>query len=120
MGGFNGNIEQLTIRNNNYRKVLNTTHDQQLVLMALKKGEDIPKEKHHGSQFIRIEEGTGVAYINKKRYNLHDGIALVIPPNAVHYIKATDNLKLYSIYSPPEHPAGLVQRRQPICEHNVH
>lgn len=109
---FKGNIEVLTIRNNNYRKVLSTTRTQQLVLMALKQGEDIPKEKHNGTQFIRVESGTGVAYVGRHRYNLSDGTALVIPPNATHYIKATDGLKLYTIYSPPEHSAGLVQRRQ--------
>ena len=117
---FKGNIEQITIHNNNYRKVLNTTPTQQLVIMALKQDEDIPKEKHNGTQFIRVETGTGVAYVYTKsgnlkhRYNLSDGSAIVIPPDTFHYIKSTGNLKLYTIYSPPEHPKGLIQRRQII------
>lgn len=109
---FKGNIEQLTINNTYYRKVLNTTPNQQLVLMALKKTEDIPKEKHHGTQFIRVEEGTGYAIIGGHKYKLSDGIVVVIPPHTWHYIKATSNLKLYTIYSPPEHEHELIQKRQ--------
>lgn len=113
---FKANIEKLTIRNRNYRKVLNTTPNQQLVLMSLLSTEDIPKEKHVGTQFIRVEKGTGVAKVKNKEMRLSDGDALVIPPHTWHYIKATSELKLYTIYSPPAHHPGLVQRRQPTEE----
>jgi mannose-6-phosphate isomerase-like protein (cupin superfamily) len=90
----------------------------QIVLMALIPGEDIPKEVHDGTQFIRVEAGTGIAIVDGRRYMLKDGISLTIPAGAKHYIKnnSKDNkaLKLYSIYTPPEHPEGLKQVNQPL------
>ena len=115
---FNKNIESLTLKNENYRKVLHTDKGKsQLVIMSLIPGEDIPKELHNDvSQFFRIESGKGVAIIDGKRYNLKDGIALIIPPGTEHYIKNTSSsepLKLYSIYSPDNHPYNKVNKRQP-------
>ena len=101
---YKNNIEKQTAKNKAYRKILKTTKQMQLVLMYIPTGKDIPKETHKNvSQFIRIESGRGVAYIGNVRYNLKDGDALIIPPNTPHYIKSTDNLKLYTIYAPPEH-----------------
>ena len=111
------NIEKATLENEYYRKVLDTTKQTQLVLMSLLPTEDIPEEKHKNTtQFIRVEQGTGVAVVNNKRFNLKDGDILVIPENTKHYIKATGNkpFKLYSLYSPPEHPVGLIHKRQPM------
>ncbi len=116
------NIESLTVKNKNYRKVLHTNKYQQLVLMSLNPSEDIPIEKHVGSQFIRIEKGRGRARIWKasgisKDYILKDGVSLIIPPKHKHYIWNTskdEDLKLYSIYSPPEHQPGLINKRQPF------
>lgn len=101
---YKNNIEKQTVENKAYRKILKTTPQLQLVLMHVPTGEDIPKETHKGiTQFIRVESGRGVAYIKNKRYNLKDGDAIIIPPNTAHYIKSTDNLKLYTIYAPPAH-----------------
>ena len=112
---FSINIEKATLRNNNYRKVLDTNKYQQLVLMSLNPGEDIPLESHDGSQFFRIEKGRGVAEIDGKRVLLKDGTSLTVPKNTQHYIKNTSStqpLKLYSIYSPPQHPKNTTNRRQ--------
>lgn len=117
---MNTNIEKDTLKNNNYRKVVHTNKFQQIVLMSLIVGEDIPMESHNGSQFFRIEKGSGSAVIEtpkgKKRVILRDGVVLVVPPNTRHSIKNTSkktSLKLYSIYSPPQHPSKTINRRQP-------
>jgi mannose-6-phosphate isomerase-like protein (cupin superfamily) len=107
---FKANIEKLTLNNRYYRKVLHTTPQQQLVLMNLKPHEEIGMEKHsYITQFIRVEDGTGKAIINKREYRLKDGDALVIPPNTTHNIIAGKiGLKLYTIYSPPEHDSNTI------------
>lgn len=113
---FKGDIEHLTLKNTYYRKVINTTPTMQLVLMSIKPGQEIGREKHaETSQFIRIEGGKGVAYVGRKKYLLKDGDAIVIPPGKTHNIINTGNedLKLYSIYAPPEHPKGRKQRNKP-------
>lgn len=112
---FKGNIEKLTIKNNNYRKVINTTKHSQLVLMSLLPKEEIGEETHpHTTQFIRIEKGHASAHIKNKKYNLKDGDAIVIPPNSNHNIIniGKGKLKLYSIYSPPEHPKNTIQKHK--------
>ena len=109
------NIEKDTLNNTDYRNVLYTTEQNQVVLMSLNQGEDIPEEIHPTTtQFIGIESGKGLAVINDKEYELTDGISLDIPAGAKHYISNTDDkpLKLYTVYSPPEHDDGLVQSRQ--------
>ena len=121
MNAYHKNIEKETLKNNNYRKVIYTVPDKnQLVFMSLNVGEDIPKEIHpHISQFFRVEKGEGLAIIDGKKYKLKDGSGLIIPPGAQHYIKntsKTDKLKLYSIYSPPNHPPNRVNKRQPKTE----
>lgn len=116
---FTIDIEKATLENNNYRKVLKTTNNQQLVLMSLIPGEDIPKEIHQDiDQFIRVEAGTGKVIIGKNQNvesEVKDGTSVTIRGGTWHRIvnTGTDSLKLYSIYSPPEHPAGLIQYRQP-------
>lgn len=116
---FYANIEKLTLENNHYRKVIDTNEYQQLALMSLAHLEDIPVEVHEGSQFIRVEEGKGLAIVGNKKILLKDGVSLVIPPGKKHYIKNTANcghLKMYTIYSPPEHKPGTVMRRQCNCK----
>jgi len=115
------NIEKDTIDNTNYRKVISTTLHDQVVLMSLEPGEDIPLETHDGSQFIRFEKGKGRAVLAGKEYELSDGISLHIPAGMKHYIQQTGNepLKLYAVYSPPEHPDGLIQPRQQEYIENV-
>ena len=104
MSGYKINIENKTTTNKYYRNVLNTTPQMQLVVMSIKN--DIPMEKHTNiTQFIKIEKGTGFIIIDDKKYKIKNGDCVVIPPNTLHYIKNTgkEPLKLYSIYTPPQH-----------------
>jgi mannose-6-phosphate isomerase-like protein (cupin superfamily) len=112
---FNINIEKSTLKNKHYRKVLYTDKYQQLVLMSLNVGEYIHREKHNGSQFFRIESGTGVAEINDKRILLKDGVSLIVAPHTYHKIINTSKkhpLKLYSVYSPAQHAPNTINERQ--------
>ena len=123
MKPYHRNIEKETIKNDNYRKVLYTVKGKnQLVLMSLNPGEDIPEEVHSKiSQFFRVEAGKGYAKIDGKRYTLKDGFTIIIPPGSKHYIKntsKTEKLKMYSIYSPENHPEELVNKRQPLYDHH--
>jgi mannose-6-phosphate isomerase-like protein (cupin superfamily) len=112
MGAYLTDIEEKTIKNNNFREVLNTTPQSQLVVMALQAGEEIGMEVHNDiDQFLRIEAGTGKAVLDGKEYPLKDGSAVVVPAGVEHNIINTSKnepLKLYSIYTPPEHPDGTV------------
>jgi mannose-6-phosphate isomerase-like protein (cupin superfamily) len=114
---FLDNIDELTRRNRDYRRVLFTSQQQQLVLMSIgPQDRGIPEEVHpHTTQFIRVEEGQGVAIINGKERPLKTDDALMVPAGVRHEIRQRGAyvLKLYSIYSPPEHPEDLVQRRRP-------
>lgn len=114
--GFDVNIEDKTIKNENYREVLYTTPQTQLVVMSLKPKEEIGEEVHSKTtQFIRVEKGTGKAIIGGKETALKDGISVVIPAGTKHNIINTGDseLKLYTLYSPPEHKDGLIQKMKP-------
>ena len=115
---FCKNVEKLSLDNKNYRHV-KYTHPKglQFVLMSLKPKEEIGMELHKTiDQFIRIEQGTGELQIKTKdkikKYKLTDGFGLIIPSGTWHNIinKGKDELKLYSIYTPPEHKDGLKER----------
>jgi mannose-6-phosphate isomerase-like protein (cupin superfamily) len=119
---YRQNIETKTIENNNYRKVLYTTPEMQLVVMSIKGGDEIHEEIHvNKSQFIRVESGKGYIKLwdknlkTTKTLRLHDGICVIIPPNTKHYLKNSGNedLKLYSIYSPPEHNINRIDKIKP-------
>lgn len=117
------NIEQETITNNFYRKVVFTSDNQQLVLMNIKPGEDVEFEVHaNNDQFIRIEQGTGTLIIGsnkEKSYDLFDGISAIIPANTWHQIINTSinhPLKLYTIYSPPHHPTNHIDVDRPCSK----
>ena len=114
MKTFSVNIEKATIKNVNYRKVIYTDENIQIALMGLIEGEDIPFETHYGTQFIRVESGRGLAIVEGKKYNLEDGSSITIPPHHKHYVKnnSKEILKLYTIYSPPEHKPGTIQESQ--------
>lgn len=113
---FVGNIKNLTLENDAYRKVLFTTITQQLVLMCLLPQEDIGNETHiTTTQFIRIESGTGKCVLNGVEYPLKDDSVIVIPPGTHHNIINTSSdtkMKLYTIYSPPEHNTTTVQLKK--------
>jgi mannose-6-phosphate isomerase-like protein (cupin superfamily) len=112
--GYVTNIERDTLSNEDYRRVVFTGRNAQLVLMNLRPGEEIGQEIHEGhDQFIRVEGGRGVAILAGKEHTLTDGIALVIPAGVEHNVintSADSPLRLYTLYSPPEHPDGTVHR----------
>lgn len=112
-GSLHVNLEKETLENNNYRKVIYTNPGgMQLVLMSLKIGQDIGSEVHHDiDQFIRVEKGNALAIINNIKYELNDGYSIMIPKGSNHNIINTGNteLKLYTIYSPPEHKHGKTE-----------
>lgn len=114
MNGYVSNIERDTLANEDFRRVLFTGPNIQLVLMTLRPGEEIGLEIHDGhDQFIRVEAGTGVALLNAERNALAEGSAVVIPAGVEHNVintSADAPLKLYTLYSPPEHPQGTVHR----------
>jgi mannose-6-phosphate isomerase-like protein (cupin superfamily) len=114
MVGYVTNIEQDTLDNEDYRRVLFTGNNTQLVLMTLKPGEEIGRETHEEhDQFIRIEAGTGLAQLNREEHVLGDGTAVVIPAGVEHNIintSSSEPLRLYTLYSPPEHPDGTLHR----------
>jgi len=116
MKGYVTNIERDTLANADYRRVLFTGPNTQLVLMTLQPGEEIGLEKHaEHDQFIRIEAGTGVAVLEGLEHALSDGVAVVIPAGVEHNVINTskvDQMRLYTLYSPPEHPDGTVIRRK--------
>ncbi|MFH1276164.1 MAG: cupin domain-containing protein [Candidatus Woesearchaeota archaeon] len=112
---YTTNIEKETLDNENYRKVLFTGTKIQLVVMSLKLGEDIPMEVHHETdQFLRIEAGKAYVKIGDEEFNLKDDDIVIVPAGQQHYVKNTGNkeLKLYSIYTPPEHAEGTIHKTQ--------
>ncbi|HJR54784.1 MAG TPA: cupin domain-containing protein [Gemmatimonadota bacterium] len=112
MAGYVTNIERDTIANKDFRRVVFTGPNTQLVLMTLQPGEDIGLETHDGhDQFIRVEAGRGYVQLNGRRSDLEDGSAVVIPAGVEHNVMNTSDdeaLRLYTLYSPPEHPDGTV------------
>jgi mannose-6-phosphate isomerase-like protein (cupin superfamily) len=111
--GYKQNIEQETLENNNFRKVLYTGEHMQLVLMSLKPSEDIGMETHtENDQFFRFEKGNGKVVIGETEYDVKDGDAVVIPSGTEHNIintSDTEELKMYTIYSPAHHKDGIVR-----------
>lgn len=118
------NIEKETLANDYYRKVVYTTYINkdknqglQVVLMSLNPGEDIPEEIHENHvQFFRFEAGTGIVKVGRKIVHVKDGDEVVVPANKKHYVANTSKtsaLKLYTIYTPPEHAPNRVNKRQP-------
>ncbi len=111
MKGYYIDLEDVTRENENFRKVLFTSNHLQLVLMTIKPGEEIGLETHkEHDQFIRVEQGEGKAFISDDEFFLRDGSAVIIPAGNEHNIINTGagNLKLYTLYSPAEHPDGTV------------
>lgn len=108
------NIEKKSLENNYFREVLFTAPHSQLVVMSIAPGEDIGMETHKDiDQFIRVEAGIGQAILNGKEYNLENGSAVVIPAGTAHNIvnrSKSEALKLYTIYSPPNHPQGTINK----------
>jgi mannose-6-phosphate isomerase-like protein (cupin superfamily) len=112
--GFKSNIEKETLSNTNFRRVLYTGRYSQLVLMSLKPGEEIGEEVHKTvDQFFRFEKGEGIVAIDGVKQKVGDGDAVIVPAGARHNVRnasKTAELKLYTIYSPPEHQDGTVRK----------
>jgi mannose-6-phosphate isomerase-like protein (cupin superfamily) len=113
MKGYKTNIEEATKENNNFRQVLYTGKYSQLVLMSLKPGEEIGSEVHNDiDQFFRFEDGQGKVVIDGIEHEVEDGFAVIVPAGAEHNVINTssdEDLKLYTIYSPPEHKEGTLR-----------
>ena len=124
MRGHVTNIERDTLENEDFRRVLFTGPNTQLVLMTLQPGEDIGLETHDGhDQFIRVEAGAGVALLNGEESALEDGTSVVIPAGVEHNVvntSADEPLRLYTLYSPPEHPDGTVHHTKQEAEAAEH
>ena len=121
MKGFKSNIEKDTLENRNFRKVLYTGHNLQLVLMSLKVSEDIGEETHlHNDQFFRFESGTGKCIIDSNEYGVKDGDVIVVPSGAKHNIinVGTTELKMYTLYGPPNHENGTIRITKEDAEKN--
>ncbi|MBU0660626.1 cupin domain-containing protein [Patescibacteria group bacterium] len=112
MKGYIVDLEKETLLNTDYRRVLYTTKNSQLVLMCIEPGDEIGAEVHELDQFIRVEEGEGKAIMDGVEHELSDGVAIVIPAGMDHNVinVGEDNLKLYSVYTPPEHKDGTVHK----------
>jgi mannose-6-phosphate isomerase-like protein (cupin superfamily) len=120
MTGYVVDIERATEENDFFRKVVFTAPHSQLVVMTLKPGEDIGLETHHDvDQFIRIEEGEGESVLDGARAPLSSDDAVVVPAGVRHNIvntSATMPLRLYTVYSPANHPEGTVHRTKADAE----
>ena len=121
MTGFVGDIEKLTEKNKFFRQVLYTGKYAQLVVMCLQPGEEIGNEIHHTvDQFFRIEEGEAKFVFNDNEVHLvHDGDAVIVPAGTFHNVlnnSTKERLKLYTLYSPPNHPDGTVHKTKAEAE----
>jgi mannose-6-phosphate isomerase-like protein (cupin superfamily) len=118
--GFNTNIEDDTLENDKFRKVLYTGHNLQLVLMTLKPGEDIGFEVHNNDQFFRFEAGNGKVVINDTEYAVSDGSGIIVPAGSNHNIINTGEkaLQLYTLYGPPHHKDKTVHNTKEEAEND--
>ncbi|HEY6625545.1 MAG TPA: cupin domain-containing protein [Ignavibacteriaceae bacterium] len=118
MKGYVQNIESISIENEEFRKVLYTAKNCQLVVMALKPNEEIGAEVHKLDQFFRVEEGTGETVLDGVRSEISAGFAVLIPAGINHNIINTGSvpMKLYTIYSPPNHRDGVVHHTRADAE----
>jgi mannose-6-phosphate isomerase-like protein (cupin superfamily) len=120
MASYVGNIEDATLQNHFFHQVLFTSKHVQLVVMCLKPGEEIGLEVHDSvDQFFRFEKGQGKVIINGEESLVTDGFSVIIPAGAQHNVintSTTDDLKLYTLYSPPNHPDGTTHKTKAEAE----
>ena len=120
--GYVSDIEKATTENKDFRRVLYTGKYCQLVLMSLKPGEEIGEEVHDDvDQFFRFEEGEGKVVIDDHESTVKDGSGVIVPSGAKHNVvntSKTADLKLYTIYSPPEHQDKIVRHTKKEAEEN--
>ena len=111
--GYVTDIEKDAFANDDFRRVLYTTKLSQLVLMHIEVGQDIGEEVHDVDQFLRIEMGQGKAVLDGVEHELSDGLSITVPAGTKHNVINTSPempLKLYTVYSPPNHKDGLVHK----------
>ncbi|NMC30790.1 MAG: cupin domain-containing protein [Pelolinea sp.] len=118
MKGFIKNIEDISVKNEDFRHVLYTARNCQLVVMSLKPKEEIGMEVHHLDQFFRVEEGSGEAILDGVTTPISAGFAVIVPAGTNHNIINTGSvpLKLYTIYAPPNHRDGVVHHTREEAE----
>lgn len=118
MKGYITNIEKLSLENENFRKVLYTDKNTQLVLMSLLAGEEIGEEIHDVDQFLRVEKGTGTAILNDVPGEISDGSVIIVPVGTKHNIinTGTEEMKLYTLYMPPHHRDGVIHKTKAEAE----
>jgi len=120
MIGFVGSIETLALSNSNFRQIVYTGQHAQLVVMSLKPNEDIGLETHEVvDQFLRIEKGEGKVILNGEEHVVKDGDAIVVPAGVAHNVintSSTNQLKLYTVYSPPHHKDGTIHKTKSDAE----
>jgi mannose-6-phosphate isomerase-like protein (cupin superfamily) len=119
MKGFIADIEDRTEANRDFRHVLYTGPHMQLVLMSLEPGEEIGEETHESTdQFFRVEQGEGIVSIDGRETPIESDSAILVPAGARHNVKNTGHepLRLYTLYAPPQHADGTVQRTKADAE----
>jgi mannose-6-phosphate isomerase-like protein (cupin superfamily) len=120
MAGYTVDIEKKTLANNYFRKVLFTGKHTQLVVMCLKPGEEIGNEVHPKvDQFFRIEQGRALFVFKGKKIVAKNGDAVIVPAGTFHNVindAKTIRLKLYTLYSPPNHADGTVHKTKAAAE----
>ncbi len=118
MKGYISNIEEESLSNDNFRRVVYTAKNFQLVVMSLEPGGEIGEETHDVDQFIRIEKGEGKAILDEVAHSISDGYAVIIPAGTTHNILNTggEQMKIYSLYSPPHHRDAVVHKTKEDAE----
>ena len=122
MKGFITNIEDRTEVNNDFRRVLYTGPNLQLVVMSLQPGEEIGEEVHeHTDQFFRVEDGTGEIVVDGRETRIESDMVMLVPAGTKHNIRNTGKkaLKVYTLYAPPEHADGTVHRTKEDAERST-
>jgi mannose-6-phosphate isomerase-like protein (cupin superfamily) len=118
--GYKDNIEKITLANSYFRQILFTGKHAQLVVMSLKPGEEIGMEVHENvDQFFRFEKGTGKVIMDGEEHDVSDGDVTIVPAGTNHNIintSQTEDLKLYTLYSPPNHPDGTIHKTKGEAE----
>lgn len=118
MKGYITNIEKDSLESEDFRKVLYTTTNSQLVLMSLLPGEDIGEEVHDVDQFLRVEKGSGKAVLNGVEQDIIDGSSIIVPAGVKHNVinSGSGSMKLYTLYTPPHHKDGTIHKTKAEAE----
>lgn len=121
MNGYVINIEKLSLENKNFRTVLYTTQNSQLVVMSLLSQEEIGEEIHDVDQFFRVEKGTGTVILNDISYPIEDGSCILVPTGTKHNVINTGSepIKLYTLYTPPHHRDGVIHKTKTEAESDI-